>query len=312
MRGTSWTTMASAGISASRRAVSARTSGWTMPLRRCRASSSEKTMAPSFSRSRAPSSSMMSGPKAAVTAANPSVPSATTSRAMRSASMTRAPSLANSAATLDFPAPIPPVRPMRNTSSSLGRSDLAGVVRRRGRGGGETTQLDRAARLLRILGVDRGVVVVLGDAALPVAVHGHPAGVELQFASQVAAHRAQRVGLAAEPQQARPVGQGEPAHRLLQEGTRGELGATLEPAHVVVARQRVALILGVHHLDEDGCPRVGADAIQDARHGRQRGFVAADDEPLRLRRKQPRSSGAGTHEALAHLYLFGPRSEEHT
>ena len=55
-------------------------------------------------------------PNASTSFANPSVPGSTTSRAMTSPSTTIAPRSLNVADTVDLPAPIPPVNPIRNTA----------------------------------------------------------------------------------------------------------------------------------------------------------------------------------------------------
>src|SRR5690606_34974984 len=72
---------------------------------------SAKTIEPSRARSRLPSSARTSSPKVSTTAASPGVPGATTSRAMRSASISTAPRSTSSRDTSLLPAPMPPVRP---------------------------------------------------------------------------------------------------------------------------------------------------------------------------------------------------------
>ena len=92
------------------------TSGCTMPFSMARFSSSLKAIAASAGRFSAPSGSRMPSPNASTRFANPSVPGSTTSRAITSPSTTIAPSSLNVADTVDLPAPIPPVNPIRNTA----------------------------------------------------------------------------------------------------------------------------------------------------------------------------------------------------
>jgi hypothetical protein len=90
----------------------ARTRGCTIALSRPRAASSPKT---SLGQRRAVEPAVASStcsPNSATTAASPSVPGSTTSRASASASITSAPSSANRAAAVDLPDPIPPVNPI--------------------------------------------------------------------------------------------------------------------------------------------------------------------------------------------------------
>ena len=103
-----------ASISSERRCA---TSGCTMPLRVARFSSSLNAMAASAGRFSAPSSDRMPSPNASTRRVSPSVPGSTTSRAITSPSTTMPPSSLNVADTVDLPAPIPPVNPMRSTGS---------------------------------------------------------------------------------------------------------------------------------------------------------------------------------------------------
>ena len=90
------------------------TSGCTIPLSFLRASSSRKALAANAGRSSDPSGRRMSPPNASTSAARPSVPGSTTSRAMTSPSTMTAPHFAKVAETADLPAPMPPVSPMRS------------------------------------------------------------------------------------------------------------------------------------------------------------------------------------------------------
>src|SRR4051794_22611778 len=85
--------------------------GWTIPLRRARASGSSKTIRATASRSSDPSAARTVSPNASTTCCSPGVPGATTSRATASASTTTAPSAASRRATSLLPEPMPPVSP---------------------------------------------------------------------------------------------------------------------------------------------------------------------------------------------------------
>src|SRR5699024_1303465 len=81
-----------------------------------------KASAAKAARSREPSGPTMSSPNSATSIASPGVPGSTTSRAIASASTITAPDSSSTAVTVDFPAPIPPVRPTISMSRSLGDS----------------------------------------------------------------------------------------------------------------------------------------------------------------------------------------------
>ena len=99
--------------SASRRATSPRTAGWTMALRSASADGSENTTPASARRSDA-----RLRPNRATRASWAGPPGATTWRATASVSTTNAPRSVSSDDTVDFPDPMPPVRP---TTSIAGR-----------------------------------------------------------------------------------------------------------------------------------------------------------------------------------------------
>ena len=100
------------GGSAARRAASrASMRGWRIAFSRARAASSENTWAAIQARSRAPSGRRQAGPKAATSAARPSLPGSTASRARASASSTAQPRAASFSATKLFPAAMPPLSP---------------------------------------------------------------------------------------------------------------------------------------------------------------------------------------------------------
>ena len=86
-----------------------------MPFSAAREAGSANTIAPSRSRSRAPSGPSTPAPKASATRASPGVPGATTARAATSASMITAPWAASRRDTSLLPDPMPPVSPARST-----------------------------------------------------------------------------------------------------------------------------------------------------------------------------------------------------
>ena len=90
-----------------------------------RATSSANTWAAIQARSRAPSWRRQAGPKAATTAASPSLPGSTASRARASASITAQPRAASTPATWLFPAAMPPLRPRRG-KGALGSGAWSG------------------------------------------------------------------------------------------------------------------------------------------------------------------------------------------
>ena len=92
------------------------TRGCTMPFSVWRFSSSLKAIVANAGRLSEPSSDRIRSPKASTSLASPSVPGSTTSREITSPSTTIPPSSLNVEDTVDFPAPIPPDRPMRNTA----------------------------------------------------------------------------------------------------------------------------------------------------------------------------------------------------
>src|SRR6476661_5247412 len=174
-RGTSWTTTVSGGAAATSSPARAAMRGWVIRSRSRRPEPSANTMAPSAARSREPSAASTCGPNRSTTAARPSEPGATTSRARRSLSTTSAPSSRSRSATVDLPDPIPPERPTRSMAPTL-PSGPASVV---GQPGGEATRGHRApavrgdAQQALALAVHRGAVVVpvrvlAGDGAVVV------------------------------------------------------------------------------------------------------------------------------------------------
>lgn len=90
-----------------------------MPFRVVRFWSSLNAMAASAGRFSAPSGRRISSPNASTRLFSPGVPGSTTSRAMTSPSTTTPPSSLNVADTVDLPAPIPPVNPIRSTPNSV-------------------------------------------------------------------------------------------------------------------------------------------------------------------------------------------------
>ena len=113
--GMSSTITASAGAASISSARRFPTRGCTMPFSVARFSSSLKATAASAGRFSAPSGSRISFPNASTSAASPSVPGCTTSREMTSPSTTIPPSSPNVEDTVDLPAPMPPVNPIRST-----------------------------------------------------------------------------------------------------------------------------------------------------------------------------------------------------
>src|SRR5271170_4712981 len=87
-----------------------------MPFSVWRFSSSLKAIVANAGRLSEPSSDRIRSPNASTSLASPSVPGSTTSREITSPSTTTPPSSLNVEDTVDFPAPIPPDRPMRNTA----------------------------------------------------------------------------------------------------------------------------------------------------------------------------------------------------
>jgi hypothetical protein len=79
-----------------------------------RAASSVNALAARAGRSSDPSGSRMSSPNASTSDASPSVPGRTTSREMTSPSTMIPPHFAKVLDSADFPAPMPPVNPMRS------------------------------------------------------------------------------------------------------------------------------------------------------------------------------------------------------
>src|SRR5262249_42401431 len=129
--GTSSTTMASLGASATRRVNSSLMTGCVIPSRSRRDSPSENATFARAARSRRPSASTMPSPNRSTSFARAGCPGSTTARATRSASTMTAPRAASRSATVDFPAPIPPVSPTSSKSAGFARRCLGGV-----RGGG--------------------------------------------------------------------------------------------------------------------------------------------------------------------------------
>ena len=108
------TTTESSGTDAMISARRLPTSGCTIELSTWRASSSRNALAANAGRSKDPSGCRMSSPNAATSEASPSVPGWTTSREMTSPSTMTPPHCAKVADSADFPAPMPPVNPMRS------------------------------------------------------------------------------------------------------------------------------------------------------------------------------------------------------
>ena len=102
------------------RCVSAAIRGCKMPSSRLRAETSENTIARICERSRAPSLAMTPEPKAAAMDSMAAPLEPVSSRAIRSVSMTAAPSSKRSLATVLFPLPIPPVKPIRMAPAPTG------------------------------------------------------------------------------------------------------------------------------------------------------------------------------------------------
>ena len=125
-RGTSYTATRPAGIVSIRAHASAAMRGRRISSRRARLRSSEKTRRPRALRSREPSGARIPSPNSATTAARPSLPGLTTSRATSSALVTTAPRSFSRAATVDLPEPMPPVSPTRRTRS-VGRRAVRGA-----------------------------------------------------------------------------------------------------------------------------------------------------------------------------------------
>src|SRR5438874_34420 len=94
-----------------RSAIAKPTAGCTMLLSAVRASSSRNTMAAKAGRSRVPSAATTPLPNRSTIASYAGVPGSTTSRASTSASRITAPRASSMRDTVDFPDPIPPVRP---------------------------------------------------------------------------------------------------------------------------------------------------------------------------------------------------------
>ena len=90
-----------------------------MASRAANRSGRPNTSAATFDRSIVPFSSVIPDPKASTTPRSARPPGASTSRPMASTSITAAPSSANRAAAVDFPAPIPPVSPTTNIAERL-------------------------------------------------------------------------------------------------------------------------------------------------------------------------------------------------
>src|SRR5271165_5516110 len=88
-----------------------------MLLSVARVSSLVNALAANAGRFNAPSGSRMSSPNASTSAASPSVPGSTTSRAITSPSTTTPPHCENVVETADLPAPMPPVSPIRSIDS---------------------------------------------------------------------------------------------------------------------------------------------------------------------------------------------------
>ena len=115
--GMSSTTTASSDTAAMISSRRRPTSGCTMPFSLARCSSSTNALAARAGRFSVPSGSRMSSPNSSTSAASPSVPGSTTSLAITSPSTMMPPHSLNAADTVDLPAPIPPVRPMRSIRS---------------------------------------------------------------------------------------------------------------------------------------------------------------------------------------------------
>src|SRR5271166_197506 len=88
-----------------------------MLLSVARVSALVNALAANAGRFNAPSGSRMSSPNASTSAASPSVPGSTTSRAITSPSTTTPPHCENVVETADLPAPMPPVSPIRSIDS---------------------------------------------------------------------------------------------------------------------------------------------------------------------------------------------------
>src|SRR3989440_5989836 len=144
--------MASDGASTTRRENSSLMAGWVIASRSRRASSSPNTSFAKAPRSSRPSGSRMLSPNRSTSFFSAGRPGSTTARATWSASMMTAPRAASSSATVDLPAPIPPVSPTRINSGSLGRRCVVAGCRR-------FRRLGRGLACRRRLRCSRGVAL---------------------------------------------------------------------------------------------------------------------------------------------------------
>src|SRR5437762_279165 len=122
--------MASVGASTTRRVNSSLMAGWVIASRSRRASSSPNTTFARAPRSSRPSGARMPSPNRSTSFFSAGCPGSTTARATWSASTITAPRAASRSATVDLPAPIPPVSPTRSNSGGLGRRGLVAGCRR--------------------------------------------------------------------------------------------------------------------------------------------------------------------------------------
>src|SRR5256714_6997033 len=147
--------MASDGASTTRRENSSLMAGWVIASRSRRASSSPNTSFAKAPRSSRPSGSRMLSPNRSTSFFSAGCPGSTTARATWSASMMTAPRAARSSATVDLPAPIPPVSPTSSNSAGLVRRCVVAGCRR-------FRRLGRGLACSRRLRCSRGVALGRG------------------------------------------------------------------------------------------------------------------------------------------------------